>query len=1325
MGNPGGKEIGRLKIRIVADASGERRKIEKELEGADAKVSVTADTLDFREEVAAARAEASQGTVTIEVDADVDSAALRSRVKAAVKAAGEGQSIKVPVHLQKINQAAIRANLLELQQRVQDRTRGWKPIDLVGNAKDTRDRLNDSLAEAEKALRKWQVRTPLVFGASLRIENLQKEIAETQALLDMSNLNVDAVVRMHADQVTRADLARMDNDWASFLTTLRRVEHEQRVGEEGWQHYAATFKRATAEADAAHKAFMDRVNTRNERVGVYAELLGRKMQLAFGSIAISGLTAGLATLGGYLGAGAVNAVALAGGLSQVAGAAVVLPGLFAGMAASIGVAVIGFNGFGEALKEVFASEQDPAKLEKALGKLAPTARKAAVALGELRPAFADLRTSIQTSLFDGLDGGIKRLDNFTRQMTPALTAIAAGWNATFKGLLSGLTSDTSIAGLSTTFSNFGKMMTSFAGGLPAMIQGFSTLSGSASKFFTNIGTYGANTMREFQGWVNRITTDGSLEQWVTNATMAFGNMWGTVKNLSSGLAAIFRVSGSQALLADLRAMAFEFKSFAESSKGQSIFANMFGDARTIIGNVHTALKPLGPMFVALVDGVAGFTSKFASAFGPALANGEQAMKSFMNMLQGLAEPIAKILGSAVDGIGKMSNNLGPSLARLAGTLSPFISELANFASGAGGVFINALTGLLAVVNKLASAIPGLSSAMGGFFAVMYGAKVVSELASKLGLLGGAAAAAGAAASGASGGIVGVGNAAQGASGKVGILSSTLNALKSIGPLVGLGLAVGLWEAAKAVADGVNPAVGEAGRLFDALPGKVASSIDAMKNGSQSLKTTLEQIGASYDQLQSKQMQAAQQMQDGFLNNVTLVATAGKVAEDSLKNSGSLGETVSKIAAKVAYENLPALTKAQAAVTEAQQDLTYATEEYGAESAAAKAASMALGDAQWALEKANKAAADSQQSATDKLKAQAEAQLSLISLDGAAAQSRLNLADAQTNYNETIGKFGEGSDQAKVALANLQSAMITAAQDAGALAESQAIATGASDGAFESYVAQRDALANLAATTTGPAHAAAMSLLADLNLNQAKSMFTAGAFDVLKGSIVNVPDSKHVEVSDNSGVIEKQMKALGHTVERLPNGNIVITAKDEASGTAKGIVSYINTLSGVITVYTNYVNGTTTTTNSSGVTRNSGGGLPGKARGGRIYGPGTPTSDDVPIMASRDEFMIRARAAKAIGYDNLQKLNAVSGINEASRLVGDITGKFAEGGSVNKWFRQAAAQAAAEFVDFNIPRDVTVAGGGGHTFIMPNVDPYSLAREVDRINGNIPEVEVMA
>ncbi|GGJ20374.1 phage tail tape measure protein [Paenarthrobacter histidinolovorans] len=45
-----------------------------------------------------------------------------------------------------------------------------------------------------------------------------------------------------------------------------------------------------------------------------------------------------------------------------------------------------------------------------------------------------------------------------------------------------------------------------------------------------------------------------------------------------------------------------------------------------------------------------------------------------------------------------------------------------------------------------------------------------------------------------------------------------------------------------------------------------------------------------------------------------------------------------------------------------------------------------------------------------------------------------------------------------------------------------------------------------------------------------------------------------------------------------------------------------------------------------------------ATGGRVFGPGTTTSDSVDARLSKDEYVLTAAAAKKIGYDNLDRMN---------------------------------------------------------------------------------------
>lgn len=75
-------------------------------------------------------------------------------------------------------------------------------------------------------------------------------------------------------------------------------------------------------------------------------------------------------------------------------------------------------------------------------------------------------------------------------------------------------------------------------------------------------------------------------------------------------------------------------------------------------------------------------------------------------------------------------------------------------------------------------------------------------------------------------------------------------------------------------------------------------------------------------------------------------------------------------------------------------------------------------------------------------------------------------------------------------------------------------------------------------------------------------------------------------------------------------------------------------------------------------------------GGQIEGPGGPTDDLVPIMASNGEFMIKASSAKILGPELLEALNDVGGKEEPKKgdklKVGGMIRKMSEGGTVNRY-----------------------------------------------------------
>ena len=113
----------------------------------------------------------------------------------------------------------------------------------------------------------------------------------------------------------------------------------------------------------------------------------------------------------------------------------------------------------------------------------------------------------------------------------------------------------------------------------------------------------------------------------------------------------------------------------------------------------------------------------------------------------------------------------------------------------------------------------------------------------------------------------------------------------------------------------------------------------------------------------------------------------------------------------------------------------------------------------------------------------------------------------------------------------------------------------------------------------------------------------------------------------------------------------IDARDNASGVISNIIGWIKAIPRHVSIFF--------TGHASGglVHRAFGGPIQHLASGGPsgfVTGPGTTTSDSIPTMLSDQEYVLRAWAAKRIGIDNLNRMNATGSMgSDSSALLRQI------------------------------------------------------------------------
>ncbi|MEU2181228.1 hypothetical protein [Streptomyces thermolilacinus] len=146
-------------------------------------------------------------------------------------------------------------------------------------------------------------------------------------------------------------------------------------------------------------------------------------------------------------------------------------------------------------------------------------------------------------------------------------------------------------------------------------------------------------------------------------------------------------------------------------------------------------------------------------------------------------------------------------------------------------------------------------------------------------------------------------------------------------------------------------------------------------------------------------------------------------------------------------------------------------------------------------------------------------------------------------------------------------------------------------------------------------------------------------EALAAQILRTPDKTALLKGDMSDLQAKLTHAKNQ-LSRVPDSRRAeirarIAQLEAAIAKARQYILGVDGMTAHTYVYTNHI-----VNNATGEARKRrGGGAGHYATGGLVRGPGTATSDSVPIMASRGEYVVRAAAVNRVGVDALDALNS--------------------------------------------------------------------------------------
>lgn len=366
---------------------------------------------------------------------------------------------------------------------------------------------------------------------------------------------------------------------------------------------------------------------------------------------------------------------------QAAGALYVLPAAGLAGAAAFGALKLGVQGFGTALKDM----DDPAAFAKALEKLAPAARESAIALRDLKPAFADMQLHVQQQLFDGLATTIREVGGtYLPMLKSGLGAVAQSMGDMAESAGKALMRPDSISAVNNVLAKTHEMFQAMVPALGNFLRGFLSIADVGAKFLPAMGKGVADVAQRFAEWASAPETTAKIYNSISHAITVLkqlGSIAGNVKDILTGLFSASSASGAGALAV-----------IQNLTKGLADFINS-AQGSTALGQIFSGIG-------AAMDGIIPAVTKVVQA-----------------LVIGLG-PVIEQLGPAV---GQLATQLGTVLVQAIQFLAPLLTSLAGFLAdnmswlGPIGIAVGGVVAALSALGPVVSTVIGVATRLSGAF----------------------------------------------------------------------------------------------------------------------------------------------------------------------------------------------------------------------------------------------------------------------------------------------------------------------------------------------------------------------------------------------------------------------------------------------------------------------------------------------------------------------------------------------------------------------------------------------------------------------------------
>ncbi|QOP65569.1 tape measure protein [Mycobacterium phage Suigeneris] len=439
----------------------------------------------------------------------------------------------------------------------------------------------------------------------------------------------------------------------------------------------------------------------------------------------------LAALGiGSLPAATTAVMQVVGAVQQLGQAGLALPGIYGAAAASVGTAVIGFKGIGDAVKALneAAKSGDPKDLEKAaeaMKDLDPAAVAVAKTVsGLVRGPLLDLQKATAGRMLKGFDSELQGLaDRALPRVGDGIGKIADSWNGTLKSLTGSLGSDRNLGLMDRILGNTANGQSRMNKAIDPLVHAIATLTAGGTDVLPRLADGLAAGAERFDKWVTKIDSDGRLNKWINDGITGLHQLAESGLNLVKIVTDITKASGADqgGFLKWLNDATDRLHALTSSVSGQNAMREFFREGKEQGQQWLPILKNLGEVLIEVYQA----SKTWSGILLPFLQVTTDLLTSMPGLLHavlvgflawktiGVFKPILSGLDGIAGGIDKVAAKAGKG-GKLGGVRNA-IGALGSSRglAGLGLLGGGTITQLTSDKNDVASQLMGAASTIGG------------------------------------------------------------------------------------------------------------------------------------------------------------------------------------------------------------------------------------------------------------------------------------------------------------------------------------------------------------------------------------------------------------------------------------------------------------------------------------------------------------------------------------------------------------------------------------------------------------------------------------